>query len=203
VAQHRSKRAAAAPRRKPSPRKRSVSSKKRISDAAPPPSEFEAWQAQLTARERHVAEVVELMTRGAWIAGASHQAAAKRWQVTPGTVEHVAAEASRQIKLLVRLDPEGRAEVLAQGLITFQVIRDRALRARSVAGLRVGLEANERYLRYYGLEPPKNVRVSEADRDGLDGLTEAELAEVAEGGVEALQRIRQKRAEQSGSGGTG
>lgn len=156
-------------------------------------SEFAEWQANLTARERHVGEIVELMSKGQWRAGSSHEALARKWGVTPGTVAHVAAEANRQLRLAFRQEPEARLDALARVLATFEAIGERARKAKSVAAMRVELDAAEAFGRYYGLEPPKNVRMLDNDPDGLDNLTDEELEAVSKGGVEALREIRQRQ----------
>lgn len=158
-----------------------------------PVNEFAAWQASLTPRERHVGEVVELMADGRWRAGSSHEALARKWGVTPGTVNHVAAEANRVLRLAFRQEPEARKDVLARVLATFESIGERARKAKSVAGMRVELDAALAFGRYYGVEPPKNVRMVDTDPDGLGNLTDEELEAVSKGGVEALRDIRQRR----------
>lgn len=139
-------------------------------------------------REQRVDEVLQLMQRGEWHAGRSHLALAERWQVHPGTVEHVAAEANRLLRHAFRNDPDARCDAVAECLTTFRAVRLRMLANGSVAALRVALDAAEAFGRYMGIEPPRNVKLS--TRDEFEDLTDEQLAAVAEGGVEALRALR-------------
>lgn len=162
-------------------------------DAAPPePNEFEAWQATRTLREQRIDEIVDLMAAGQWRAGHSHRALARKWGVVPGTVEHMAAEANRLLRHAFRAEPEARGEILAQCLATFDSIRQRMLANGTVAAMRVAIDAAEAFLRYMGLEPPRNVKLSTVDE--FEGLTDEQLAAVAEGGVEALRGFAKGQA---------
>lgn len=159
-----------------------------------PPTEFEQWQGTLTPRERRVDEIVQLMAAGRWAAGASHRLLAEQWGVHPGTVEHMAAEANRQIRLTFRhdRDPEARKDAVAMALQTFEAIKIRGLLDGTPAGLRVALEAAKTFGFYMGIEPAKNVRVR-GDGDELDKLTDEQLEEVAAHGSSALRRFAQQR----------
>ncbi len=125
------------------------------------------------------------MAAGQWRAGHSHRALAQKWGVVPGTVEHIAAEANRLLRHAFRAEPEARAEILAQCLLTFDGIRQRMLANGTVAALRVAIDASEAYLRYMGLEPPRNVKLATVDE--FEGLTNEQLAAVAAGGVAAMR----------------
>jgi hypothetical protein len=181
-------RARAAP---PKKRKRSPPSPRTRRDArhstADPraPNEFEQWQAARTPREKRVDEVVELMAAGQWRSGHSHRALAARWGVVPGTVEHIAAEANRLLRHAFRAEPEARAEILAQCLLTFDAIRQRMLANGTPSAMRVALEATEAFGRYMGVEPPKNVKLSTSDE--FESLTDEQLEQVATGGIAAVR----------------
>lgn len=180
------KKAGAAKKR---PRKRP---KKRAAPEAPP-TEFDEWQASLTPRERRVDEVIQLMNGGAWYGASTHRALAKRWGVHPGTVEHIAAEANRTIRLQFRYDkdPEARRDALARTIRTFEMIHMRAMSSDTVGGLRVALEAQELFGRYVGIEPPKTMRMQQLDE--FDGLSPEELEIVTKDGIVALRRFQQEK----------
>jgi hypothetical protein len=172
---------------KPSKGGRPHTQKKTAADRsrARAPNEFEQWQAARTPREKRVDEVVELMAAGQWRAGHSHRALAARWGVVPGTVEHIAAEANRLLRHAFRAEPEARAEILAQCLLTFDSIRQRMLANGTPSAMRVALEATEAFGRYMGVEPPKNVKLSTSDE--FENLTDEQLEQVATGGIEAVR----------------
>lgn len=156
------------------------------------PNEFEAWQATRTPRELRVDEVVEIMAAGQWRAGHSHRALAQKWGVVPGTVEHIAAEANRLLRHAFRAEPDARGEILAQCLATFDGIRQRMLANGTVAAMRVAIDAAEAFLKYMGLEPPRNVKLS--TQDEFEGLTDDELELVAKGGTGALRQAAKGEA---------
>lgn len=160
------------------------------------PTEFDEWLASLTPRERRVDEVVQLMQRGQWFGASSHRFLAKKWGVHPGTVEHIATEANRLIRLQFRYDrdPDARKDALARTIRTFETIHQLAMASGTVAGLRVALEAQEAFGRYVGIEPPKNLRVRTGDEDGFDGLDLEQLRAVATEGTAALRRFAEQRA---------
>jgi hypothetical protein len=128
------------------------------------------------------------MAAGQWRAGHSHRALAARWGIHPGTVEHIASEANRLLRHAFRAEPEARGEILAQCLATFDGIRQRMLANGSVAAMRVAIDAAEAFLRYMGLEPPRNVKLS--TQDEFEGLSDAELEAVASGGTAALRVVK-------------
>lgn len=169
-------------------KKTAAKPKRRSKPAAAPaePNEFEAWQAQLTPREKRIDEIVGMMSQGAWFAGASHRRLAQQWGVHPGTVEHLASEANRLLRFVFRNDDESRKDLLARTLQNFEVIRVRALLAQTPAALRVSLDANETLARYLGFEPPKRVQVTQEDE--LGKLTDEQLDEIGRDGAVALQR---------------
>jgi hypothetical protein len=148
--------------------------------APPPPTEYATWKAELTPREQRIDEVVQLMAGGHWMAGVSHRQLAQRWGLTPGTVEHIALEANRILRLNFRTDADGRRDATALVLQTFEVIRVKAMVMNSAGGLRVALEATEALGRYLGLEPPKRVALAD-DRDEFKGLSDADVEAIAEG----------------------
>jgi len=179
--------------RKPAKKARSGKRKPKPKPEAPP-TEFDAWLASLTPRERRVDEVIQLMNAGAWFGATSHRALAKKWGVHPGTVEHVATEANRVIRLQFRYDrdPDARRDALARTVRNFEAIHHLAMVSGSVSGLRVALEAQEAFGRYVGIEPPKNVRVKTGD-DEFEKLTDEQLDAVSRDGSAAIRRIKNEQ----------
>lgn len=151
--------------------------------ARKPPSEYETWEAKLTDRERRVEEVRALMATGQWMAGVSHNHMAKQWGLSPGTVEHIAAEANRLLRFTFRQDDDGRKDAIASILHTFETIRVRGLMSKTPPGLRVALDATEALGRYLGLEPPKKLAIGDADefQERIDAMSDGELEDFASG----------------------
>lgn len=164
-------------------RKKASRARKKPSPPRAPATEepsFEGWKSDLTPRELRVDEIVQMMAQGQWMAGVSHRQLAEKWGVTPGTVEHIACEANRQLRTVFRRDEESLKDLRAMVLQTFEVIRVRGLLARSPGGLRVALEANEALGRYLGIEPPKKLSIREGGE--FDNMTDAELRAIVAGG---------------------
>lgn len=78
-----------------------------------------------TVSERRIDEVVELMTSFRWVPGPSHRSLAKAWGVSVSMVEHVAAEASRVVRRLVRADH--KEEIAARLATNIELIGARAM----------------------------------------------------------------------------
>ena len=142
-------------------------------------NEFEQWQDGLTARERHVEEVAQRMRAGRWVTGFSHRERAQAWGLAPGTVEHIAAEASRQIRRDLRLDDDSRLELRARICQTIESIQVRAIAEGTPNGLRTALQAVELLGRYWGVEPPKALVVQ--PKGEFDGMSDEEVEAVARG----------------------
>lgn len=146
------------------------------------PDGYAEHERKLTETERRVEEIVFRMQSGAWLTGVSERALAKEWKVSPITVRHVAAEASRVIRRLLRDDPEAQLEARAQIVQTFEVIRAKAMAKGDPASLRVALDATRALGFYQGIEPAKKLEVgTRADAFMAGWTTEEKLAYANEG----------------------
>lgn len=76
------------------------------------------FEVDKTTTDLRVDEIVEKMTKSEWCPGPSHRELAKKWSVTPATVEKHAAEASRLIRRLVGQDREALRAMVFTGLQT-------------------------------------------------------------------------------------
>jgi hypothetical protein len=121
-------------------------------------------------REERIEHIVDLMSRGQWLAGVSDKALAKQWRCTPDNVRKISAEASRLIRARLRDDPEAKAEARAMLLQNFEVIRAKAMAKGDAPSLRVALDAMRAYGFYLGIEPAKRLDVTERV-DQFEGWT--------------------------------
>jgi hypothetical protein len=167
------------------------------------PDGYAEHERSLTETERRVEEIVFRMQSGAWLTGVSERALAKEWRVSPITVRHVAAEASRVIRRLLRDDPEAQLEARAQIVQTFEVIRAKAMAKGDPASLRVALDATRALGFYQGVEPAKKLEVARAD-SFMDGWTPQEKLAFANGQGTPRRAVRSaltKPARSSGANG--
>jgi hypothetical protein len=123
-----------------------------------------------TEREERVEQVVDLMSRGQWLAGVSDKALAKQWRCTADNARKISAEASRLIRARLRDDPAAKAEARAMLLQNFEVIRAKAMAKGDAPSLRVALDAMRAYGFYLGIEPAKRLDVTER-ADPFEGWT--------------------------------
>jgi hypothetical protein len=138
-------------------------------------------QAGLTRREKRIAEVVSMMSRGAWLSGVTDDLLAKRWDCSSACVRQIAAEANRVIRARLRDDPEAQKLALALLLQNIETIRAKAMGNGDAQSLRVGLDALRAYGFYLGLEPAKKLDVT-SRHDPVEGWTvEEKLAYARDG----------------------
>lgn len=138
------------------------------------------WQATLTVVEQRVQQIEQLMAEGRWVPGSSARvlANAENWNVSVNYVERLAAEASRNVRRLVRQTPEFVEECQAEVLLTFRAIRSRALQlgaSGSAAHLMVALHANRLFGFYVGIEPAKKLDHTERKVGRFDGWTREQI----------------------------
>lgn len=129
----------------------------------PEPGSYDEWQGALPPREKRVEDIVSKMMQGAWLSGVSDKALAQEWNLDPTTVRQMAAEASRMVRFRMRLDPKAQEEARAQLLQLFDVIRAKAMAKGDPASLRVALDALRAYGFYLGIEPAKQLTVTQPD----------------------------------------
>ncbi len=144
-----------------------------------------------TERERRVEQVVDLMSRGQWLAGVSHKMLAAQWGCTTDNVRKVSAEASRVIRSWLRETPEAKEEARAQLLQNFEVIRAKAMSRGDAHNLRVALDALRAYGFYLGIEPAKQLDVNQRSST-FEGWTVADKLEYSRTGRKprrALERV--------------
>lgn len=138
-------------------------------------------RARLTVREQRVAEVVSMMSRGAWLSGVSDELLAKKWNCDPSNVRKVSAEANRVIRARLRDDPQAQADARAVLLQNIDTIRAKAMGNGDPQSLRVALDALRAYGFYLGIEPAKKLDVTER-HDPVQGWTLEEKIAYAESG---------------------
>ena len=136
----------------------------------PPEPTYAESMAGLTVRERRIAEVVGMMSRGAWLSGVSDDLLAKRWNCDPSNVRKIAAEANRLIRARLRDDPKALAEARALLLQNIETIRAKAMGNGDAQSLRVALDALRAFGFYLGIEPAKKLDVTER-HDPVEGWT--------------------------------
>jgi hypothetical protein len=141
---------------------------------------YRDWHAGLTEVERRVEQVITMMLAGRWQAGVSDRTLAKRWNVHPSRARQISAEASRQLRKMVRDDPDYLAERKAQLITLFSVITQRALAMANPAGLRCALEAAKATGLYLGIEPARGVALMHST-DPFAEMTDEELEAYASG----------------------
>jgi hypothetical protein len=168
----------------------------------PRPGTHAHWLQGLDEKERRIEEIAAKMQQGAWLSGVSDRALAKEWDCDPNTVRKYAAEASRQLRKLLRMDPESQKEALAQILQTFEVIRAKAMAKGDPAALRVALDATRAFGFYMGIEPAQKLETTER-HDPFDGWTVQEKLAFANDGTKpkrALRRLAGGELEGAGNG---
>lgn len=138
------------------------------------------WQDTLTVVERRVLEIEQLMSEGRWVPGSSARVLAtpEHWNVSVNYVERLAAEASRNVRRLVRQSPEFIEECQAEVVLTFRAIRSRALTEAakgSAAHLMVALHANRLFGFYVGIEPARKLDHTERKVGRFDGWTREQI----------------------------
>lgn len=145
-------------------------------EAPPDPDSYDGWEGSLTPKEKRVEEIISKMMQGAWLMGVSDRALAKEWNVAPSTVRNYSAEASRVVRMRLRDDPKAQAEARAQLLQLFEVIRAKAMAKGDPASLRVALDASRAYGFYLGIEPAKQLDVTQRQDPFHGWTTEEKLA---------------------------
>jgi hypothetical protein len=138
-------------------------------------------RAGLTLRERRVAEVAAMMSRGAWLSGVTDELLAQKWNCCPSNVRTISAEANRLIRARLRDDPEAQREARALLLQNIDTIRAKAMGNGDPQSLRVGLDALRAYGFYLGIEPAKKLDVTER-HDPVEGWTVDEMLAFAKEG---------------------
>ncbi len=136
---------------------------------APEGADFDHWWAGLTPREQRLETIRDLMVQGRWVRRITSKVLAHQWQLSPHTVESIAAEASRSIKRYATDTPEAREELRQTILQSIEVVRAKCFQNGDSASLRVGLEAIVRFGEYCGLQPPKRIEMSTPDE--FDGMS--------------------------------
>lgn len=151
---------------------------------------YAASLAGLTERERRVAEVISMMSRGAWLSGVSDDLLAKKWNCDPSNVRKIAAEANRVIRLRLRDDPKALQEARALLLQNIDTIRAKAMGNGDAQSLRVGLDALRAYGFYLGIEPAKKLDVTER-HDPVEGWSVEEKIAYARDGKRPRRALRE------------
>ncbi len=149
--------------------------------AAPEGTDFDDWWAALTTREQRVETIRDLMSQGRWLRGVTSKFLAHQWQLTPHSVENIAAESSRSLRRYAMENQEARDAIRDQILHTFEVIRAKGLASPDPAGWRVAMEANLKFGAYLGFEPAKRIEVTERTADAMDEWSDAKLKRFSEG----------------------
>jgi hypothetical protein len=155
--------------------------KPRATPAEPAEPTYAESRARLTVREQRVAEVVSMMSRGAWLSGVTDELLAKKWNCDPSNVRKVSAEANRVIRARLRDDPIAQGEARAVLLRNIDTIRAKAMGNGDPQSLRVALDALRAYGFYLGIEPAKRLDVTQR-QDPVEGWTvEEKLAYARDG----------------------
>lgn len=163
----------------------------RLAPAEPVEPSYAATMAGLTVREQRVAEVVRMMSRGAWLSGVTDELLAQKWNCDPSNVRKISAEANRVIRLRLRDDPEAQKEARALLLQNIETIRAKAMGNGDPQSLRVALDALRAYGFYLGIEPAKKLDVTER-HDPMQGWSLSEKLAYAKDGRRprrALERM--------------
>ena len=142
---------------------------------------FSSWQQAMSPREKRIEDIVAKMMSGAWLSGVSDHTLAKEWNLSPNTVRKMSAEASRAVRFRLREDPAAKEEARAQLLQLFDVIRAKAMAKGDAPGLRVALDACRAYGFYLGIEPAKQLDVTERHDPFAGWSTEEKLAMAKDG----------------------
>lgn len=155
-----------------------------------------------TEREERVEQIVDLMSRGQWLAGVSDKMLAKQWHCTAENVRKVSAEASRLIRARLRDTPQAKQEARAMLLQNFEVIRAKAMAKGDAPSLRVALDAMRAYGFYLGIEPAKRLDVTER-ADPFEGWTTDEKLAYSRDGQRPRKAIGRLAAQSDGAQGAG
>lgn len=142
--------------------------------AAPSPGEGQDEQEfQLTVKEKRIDVIVRMMCSGNWVTGLSHQMLADAWGLSIPSVEGIAAEANRHVRMLVRLAPEEQKDMLARLVQNVERLAQKAEARGSKTGYRDALEANKFLAQLFGVV---KTEVEVADKRGeFATYTDAEL----------------------------
>ena len=159
-----------------------------VEPVEPGAESFADWESALSPRERRIEEIVSKMMSGAWLSGVSDNAFAKEWNLSPNTVRKMAAEASRAVRFRLREDPVAKEEARAQLLQLFEVIRAKAMAKGDAPSLRVALDACRAYGFYLGIEPAKQLDVTER-KDPFTGWTTDEKEAFARDGLRPRRAV--------------
>ena len=161
-----------------------------IVEPSPAPLPAAPTQSGLTEREQRVERILDLMCRGLWLPGWSDKQLAAEWGCVPDNARHIAAEASRRLRAMVRHDVEAQKDALAELLQTFRVIRARGMANGDAQSLRVALDASRALGFYIGVEPAKKLDVTQRDTAFMDGWTPQEKLAYSTGGESARRQVR-------------
>jgi hypothetical protein len=140
-----------------------------------PDDSFTQWESRLSPRERRIEDIVGKMMAGAWLSGVSDHTLAKEWNLSPNTVRKMAAEASRAVRFRLREDPGAKEDARAMLLQTFEVIRAKAMAKGDAPSLRVALDASRAFGFYLGIEPAKQLDVTQRKDDFAGWSTEEKI----------------------------
>lgn len=170
--------------------------------AAAEPTEptFQEWKQGLTTREQRVNEVVGMMLRGVWVIGASDDVMAQKWNCSPGNVRQISAEASRNLRAMMRQDPEAQKQARAMMLAAFEAIRMKCMLNGDSSSLRVALDAMRAYGFYMGIEPAKRLEVTDRSTPVDEWSLEEKIA-YARDGKRPVRAFRGAQGELAGGGG--
>lgn len=105
----------------------------------------------LTVKEKRIDVIVRMMCSGNWVTGLSHQMLADAWGLSIPSVEGIAAEANRHVRLLVRLAPEEQKDMLARLVQNVERLAQKAEARGSKTGYRDALEANKFLAQLFGV----------------------------------------------------
>lgn len=136
--------------------------------------EPDALGYKMTVKEKRIDVIVRMMVSGNWVTGLSHQMLSDAWNLRVPTVEHMACEANRAVRLLVRLQPEAQKEQLARIIQNAERIAQKAEAKGSKSGYRDALEANKFLAQLFGLVKTE-VEVTDK-RAEFAGWSDEELA---------------------------
>lgn len=214
-----------------SPKKRA---RKAAKQGLPPPepaqTRRETWAqhiAQRTENEQRRDHILGMMSRGQWLPGASEDALAERWNITPRAVKERAEEASKLMRMMCRATPEFQESVRAEVLQTFRVIRAMGMRAAAgpehpgpdatpaqlsahaealrrhqpAPALAVALQATRLFGFYTGVEPAKKIEDVTPVADPFEGWTLEQKREFAETGKRPKRALAELSAGRYGIAG--
>lgn len=146
---------------------------------------------RVTAREQRtvssdagVSACIELMTRGHWVSGRSHAEVAKKYGVSPRTVEDWATSASRVIRLAIEGDKES---IRARMVATLEDVQRRALAGKSKGELKAAVMAIDSGARLLGLVDGKK---RDAPPPEYNALSDEQMLERVERQLIELGELR-------------